>query len=137
MATRTTSGAVQRILLADYKDGDSLDGFIETASVIVDDVVSCADALGVTLSTAKKELMERWVAAHLYTKDRIVEEQAGDARTRYQEQSGRDYPTTSYLENAIGLDTSGCLKKHVSKKKVYGYWLGKPPSSQTDYVDRD
>ena len=57
--------------------------------------------------------------------------------------TGKSLDSTHYGQTAKLLDTSGCLAE-ISKEAETGGkttvgidWLGKPPSEQTDYVDRD
>lgn len=132
MAVRTTPTAVCEVLADNYDGSTDLTAFIATASAVVDDVVDCAAEVDVTLSAARKELLERWLAAHYYT---VADPLYTSKKT--QDASGT-FKLTSYYEAAEQLDPSGCLTE-MKKGKVSAEltWLGKPPSDQTDYVDRD
>jgi hypothetical protein len=46
---------------------------------------------------------------------------------------------TLYGQTATRLDKSGCLAALATgeRKVAGGVWLGRRPSEQTDYVDRD
>lgn len=146
MSVRTTSSAVQGILRlgsegGDYDDANSpsLDPYIESAASVVDDVVECATSKGVTLSSAKRELIERWLAAHMYclSDQTYAREKTGDAEGVAHGQTGMFLESTRYGQNALTLDPSGCLRELSSGKRVSFDWLGLAPSAQTDYEDRD
>lgn len=139
---RTTSLAVQELLRngtegGDYDDENSppLDPFIITASSIVDDLVTAISDQGLTaLSVAKKEIIERWLAAHCYVQsDRIMHEQKvgrSEGRNR-----GPQHP---YLDVAKTLDPTGLLEEVMEGSEVArGFWLGRHESDQTDYIDRN
>jgi hypothetical protein len=138
---RTTPAAVEEVLIDDYDsiNTPSLEGFIETASAIVDRVVECATRKGTTLSTAEKELIERWLSAHLYG----MSDQPYKARStlrasgQFQGETGMYLEATKYGQMAVVLDPSGCLNNLGKKNKVRAFWIGKRPSEQTDYEDRD
>ena len=139
--SRTTSQAVKSVLLGDYDGESSLVSFIDTASVVVTRVNTCAVAKGVTLSTAELELIERWLAAHFYAcSDQPYSVAETDkARGRFQGQTGMFLTGTKYGQTAMRLDPSGCLEAigNRTRAKATVNWLGFPPSEQTDYVDRD
>jgi hypothetical protein len=65
---RTTTGAVQGILGSDYdtRRSPDLSPRIETAATLVDDIVAKATELGISLTDTRLEVIERWLAAHLY-----------------------------------------------------------------------
>lgn len=138
---RTSSSAVQGILLKDYDDLDapSLTPFIDTASNIVDQIVTCATAKGMTLSAATLELIERWLAAHSYvcSDPTYLEKQTQSARGRYMGTSGLGLEGSRYGQMAMTLDPSGCLRSLNKSLRARAEWLGLPPSEQTDYEDRD
>ena len=132
---RTTAEAVKLLLAANY-DSDAatnLTPFIDSASSIVDDVVECVSDLSLTaLSSTKLELIERWIAAYLYTQSDplYTSRSTASASGAFQEHS--------FLKGAIALDPSGCVKCCVEGAVTAGLnWLGLPVSDQTDYIDRD
>lgn len=146
MSVRTTSDAVISILRlgsegGDYDDANdpSLIPYIESAASVVDDVVTNATAKGVTLSAAKRELIERWLAAHMYclSDQTYAREKTGDAEGLAHGQTGMFLESTRYGQNALMLDPSGCLRELSNGKTVTFAWLGLAPSEQTDYEDRD
>ena len=142
MAIRTNDGKVKGILLRDYdlKRKPSLEPFIATANVIVDRVAICAVGKSITLSVAELELIERWLAAHFYKYawDRqFASKSTGGASGSYGGQTAMHLNGTTYGQNALMVDYSGCLTNLSETQQADGFWLGKAPSDQTDYSDRD
>jgi hypothetical protein len=141
---RTTVGAVQKILMKDYDlDGlPSLEPFIATASALMDRIVTCAIDNGTPLTDVETELIERWLAAHFYAcSDRpYVSRTTDKAGATFAGQTGMYLEATSYGQMAVTLDWSGCLSTLAAGgvTPVVGLdWLGKAPSEQTNYDDRD
>jgi hypothetical protein len=142
-----TTAVLVKALLAPGKDYDlrsepSLDPFIDTAALLVDDIVECATARGVVLTDARLELIERWMAAHFYKQSDQAEtsRSTGGASASFQGQTGLYLDGTKYGQTAKLLDTSGCLATiagATGRQSARGFWAGKPPSTQTDYIDRD
>ena len=132
---RTTNSDVQDLLAAgrNYNtvDSPSLTPFVSTANVIVTRVSSCATAKGLSLSSTELELIERWLAAHLYTQSNPL------AKRKKNLQAEDEYVDRSFLDGAMAVDRSGCLKSIIKGKRASMSWLGLPPSEQTAYVDRD
>lgn len=138
---RTTSSAVQGVLLRDYDTANSpsLTPFIDSASTIVDRVAACAAVKGKTLSTTELELIERWLAAHSYAmSDQTLSSKVTvDAEAIFHGRTGMYLEATKYGQMALSLDYSGCLNAIGQRKTAGGFWLGRPPSAQTDYDQRD
>lgn len=129
---RTTSAAVQGVLLGNYDGVSSLTPFIDAASSVVDQVVTCMSTKGLTAhSAATLELIERWVAAHAYTfADRLkTSKSTGKASASYRDTAFSDFAKT--------LDSSGCLAAILAGNRAQAFWLGRRPSEQTEYADRD
>lgn len=144
---RTTEIAVKAILLDQYDtDGTpSLTAFIDTATIIVDDLVTCISSRGLTAySTAKLERIEAFLAAHLYGDAELYAESktTGDASAKFQGKTGMGFAGTKFGQSAMTLDTSGCLAR-INKQmtgdtiKPSMTWLGKPKSTQIAYEQRD
>jgi len=141
---RTTASQVKEVLLKDY---DSLNNpvltvFIESASTLVDDIATCAAARGRALSDVRLELIERWLAAHLYSvTDRpYKEKQTLDAEAVYQGETGMYLESSHYGQHARLLDTSGCLAQmdpSTGQKTVGGFWAGKTETERISYNDRN
>ena len=140
---RTTETAVKGILLKDYDADDvpSLQPFIDSATVIVDRVKTCAVDRSRTLTTAELELIERWLAAHFYCQSdqTYASRNTGKSSGQFQGQTGLQLDSSKYGQHAKALDYSGCLAAlaGAERKVARGAWLGKPPSDQVDYEDRD
>lgn len=138
---RTTSSAVQAVLIGQYDSVENYDltPFIEVASAVVDDVYECAFDKGVTLSATRLELIERWLAAHFYKlsdKGFASSSQQG-ASASYDGQTGMGFDATLYGQTASRLDSSGCLENLDKTQEASLDWLGKPPSTQIPYDQRD
>lgn len=140
---RTGSSAVQAVLRpatvgGDYDGSTDLSPYIATATVMVDRVASCATVKGKALSDAELELIERWLAAHLYAMadQTYTSKTTQGASGSFGGQLGMSLEATKYGQNALAVDYSGCLTV-ISKRQVASFgWLGKPKSEQTDYEDR-
>ncbi len=116
---RTTAENVQ-LVIDDYDENVALTVFIDTASLVVDDIV----AAGATYGATKLEMIERWLAAHFYSvRDRrLVEEKTGDADGVYER--------TTYWQAAETLDQDGYLGRLKRGLKQIGmYWLGSEDQS--------
>lgn len=139
MALRTTKKKVEEVLTKDYDCQWSLQGFMETANNLVTSVAACAVAKGEPLSSATLELLERWVSAHYYaTSDRPFQENStSKSSAKYQGRTGMGLESTYYGQTALGLDPSGCLAAITKRNRLRVAWLGKPPSEQIDYSQRD
>jgi hypothetical protein len=136
MSIRTNAGAVAKVLANDYgndPDGNPIDllPYIEAASAVVDDMVTYATANTIIFSTARRELVERWLAAHYYTvMDPIY-------KRKKTEKAEGDFFDRSYLGVAKNLDPTGFLADLETGITAEAWWLGKPASEQTPYYMRD
>lgn len=141
MTIRTTEAAVKGILLRDYdkRKAPSLIPFIESASSLVGRVSVCASARGEPLTAEQLELVERWLSAHLYqVSDQGYSSKSTDSASgSFQGQTGMYLESTKYGQTALMMDTSGCLASFAKRAAASCDWLGKAPSVQTDYLDRD
>lgn len=143
MALRTTEALVKAVLRlgsqgGDYDDANnpSLTRYIAAANLIVDRVATCATDRDLDLTTAELTEIETWLAAHYYTKsDRVYSSRSTKSKSG---QFVLDPKVPEpYKAAAIEMDASGCLAAILSRQRAGGFWLGKAPSEQTDYVDRD
>lgn len=135
--SRTTQLAVENLLLKDYdsRSHPSLSPYIDSATVVVDRVVTCASKKGITLTTAEKELIERWLSAFFYTRvDPIYQSKGTDGSSASFVSDPVD--PERYRMGAMAIDPSGCLSAILKQKTASGVWLGKRPSEQISYVDR-
>lgn len=139
--SRTTSAAVRDVLLRDY---DSLDcpglaPFVEKASVMTDDVATCAARKGQPYSAAKLELVERYLAAHAYAMSDRTYSQRSTLRASgtFNGKTGMYLEATFYGQQAKELDNLGCLESVGKTHAVQAVWLGKRVSAQLDYEERE
>jgi hypothetical protein len=134
VAQRTTPDAVRAVLQKDYnaKERPSLNRQIQTASVVVSRVVTCAAAKGVTLTAEETELIECWLAAHFYA----VSDRPYKSRSTLQASGSMDgntdmsFDATLYGQQAKALDYSGCLAliqlaAQGKAQTADGFWAGK------------
>lgn len=134
MAQRTTVQKVKDVLSKDYDKSRnaSLQPYIDAATLVADRVNTCASKKGITLTSGELENIETWIAADFYT---ISDPKYLSKRTA---DSAASYANRSYLQAAYAIDYSGCLRGIIEgEKRARAKWLGRPPSEQTDYVDRD
>lgn len=126
---RTSDKEVREII--DTNPDISMTPFILTASTLVDKVQTLAQAKGESLTADQLREVERWLAAYYYSHrdPQYTSKSTGGA-------SG-SFTTHDYLETAKQLDTSGCLRNLLERKQAKLTWLGRPPSDQTAYVDRN
>lgn len=139
MAIRTDSASVQAVLLDNYDGSSDLTTFIGSASRIVDRVVACATRKGVTLDSDEQKDVETYVAAYLYfgnSGQQLVQDETTEkASVKF---ADRKQVSEGYLSRAKMIDASGCLSGIIAGKTGPRMeWLGKPPSSQIPYTQRD
>lgn len=135
---RTSSALVKGLLLRDYdsRNNPSLTPFIETASLIVDQVSACAARKGLTVSDAFLEMMERWLAAHYYTKNNpTYSSKSNDGRSA---SFIRDPKVPEpYKAGAMEMDYTGCLTAVLNGgQKASMTWLGKRPTEAVPFDER-
>ena len=140
---RTDATAVRAVI--EVSSSLDLTAFITAASLVVDRIDACATSRGITLGTTLLTEIETWLAAHLvsFRDQQYSEKQTDGASAKFQGQTGTGLDGSMWGQFAKQLDYSGCLaeidkeSKEGGKPSVGFTWLGKPPSEQTDYVDRD
>lgn len=137
MAIRTNANAVKGILGDDYDSETNrpLQPFLESATVIVNRVATCATAKGKALTTGELELIERWLTAHLYTKSDPTYSSRSTSGASGSFIRSPEVPEP-YKDGALSVDYSGCLSAILGRKTASAVWLGRPPSEQTAYEDR-
>jgi hypothetical protein len=139
---RTNQDDVVAILGDDYdshpEEGPPRDltPYINTASIIVDQVNACEIARGYPPMDAERaELMEAWLAAYFYTKSDPVYSSRTTAKASGTFVRDKEIPEP-YKGGALDLDFYGCLSAILNKKRARMTWLGKPPSAQIPYDER-
>lgn len=138
---RTTSDAVIKVLVNDYDGVTDLTTYIDTASLIVDDISICAAAKGQPLSDAKKEMIERWLSAHFYGQSDkpLIAKSTADSSATFAGKTDMYLESTLYGQTAARLDPSGCLAAIAGhpRKTANMFWAGKNPRNQIPAKDRD
>lgn len=142
MATRTTDGVLRSLLEeggCKVRADANLLRFILPASKLTTRVADCAADKGEPLDAEELELMERWLAAWMYTmaNPRSQSTSLGKASHSIQGQTGMRLEANYFGQVASSLDPSGCLQAITSGKTVQFFWAGKPPSEQIPYDQRD
>lgn len=107
----TTVVAVQAVLADDYNLRTDLQQFIDTADIIIQRAKIAAANRGISLSDQELEMIERWLAAHMYcmSNPQYQSEATGGIAVSYTGQTGLHLESTRYGQMAITLDYSGCL----------------------------
>lgn len=137
MAVRTTSVAVQTVLNPnDYDATRSLDAYIETASAIVDQVVTCAASKGITINA---ELIERWLAAHMYqmSDPGYTSRSTANKSGSFRGTTTNKFDATLYGQTAQNVDVSGCLTAIGLRQVASIFWGGKTDGDKQTYEERN
>ena len=138
MAIRTTATTVGGIIEVD--SNVSVSPMIDVANELVDKVAT-NDTNGV-MTVGMLRHLETYLAAYFYAIrcQQYKEKKTGDASASFQiGESGKGcFDANDWGRTAMMLDLTGYLRKLNNGIVNVGLdWLGLPPSSQTDYVDRD
>jgi len=140
---RVNSDEVQTLLETggdyDTENEPDLTPFIDSANALVSRVATCAETKGETLSSTELALIELWLAAHFYciTDRTYAEKKTLDSSAKFHGKTDKGLDFTPYGQTAKDMDPTGCLVEITSRKKARVLWLGRPPSEQTDYHQRD
>jgi hypothetical protein len=138
---RTQAPLVRGVLDRDYDLANmpDLSPYIDTASMLIDQVAVCASKKGIVYTGKQLELLERWVSAYCYTRmDPIYQSKSTEgASGQFVTEPNPDIGPERYKAMAIQLDYSGCLNALFNRKSTQNYWLGKPPSQQIPIWQRD
>jgi hypothetical protein len=138
MALRAKDTDVRDV--ADLDSTVNLLPFMRAANRLMDYVVT-KDADGL-LSTGLQRDIETFLSAHFAVCNRdkqYTSKSTGGASGSFQGQYGMRLESTDPGQTAMLLDLTGTLKQlnEARAPKIQLQWLGKRPSEQTDYVDRD
>lgn len=138
--------AVRRILREGTEGGDydnvncpDLTPYIKWADIVANKVYACSVQKGSPYDAATMLAIREWLSAHAYAMSDRVYTQRSTLRASgsFGGRLDKYLEFTPYGQNAKLLDDLGCLEALGKTKSVSAYWLGRPPSAQTDYVDRD
>ena len=115
MSIRTTEDEVAALLVGVTISSGDLDGFITDASLWVDNYL--VDAC-TALPADKLPIIEKYIAAHLYTQategqtGQLVAATRQDVSERYAERKGSDAGVSSYIRTAVAFDPCGIVAKY-------------------------
>lgn len=116
---------------------DVIQAAMDSANAVTDRVVACATARGFTLTDEEAELIECYLAAHFYqTSDPGYSSRSTANKSGAFLDDPKDMQTR-YLERALLLDYSGCLRMIFKRNFASAFWLGKTESEQLSYCERN
>ena len=136
MAVRTSDEQVRAVIETDPDIG--IEAFIRPATALTDYVES-EDSDSV-LGSALLTQIETFLAAHFYARrdPQYRSKITGRAEAQFQGKSGMRLDSTDWGQDAIVLDVTGCLASlNTGRRAASIDWLGKAPSDQILYEDRD
>ena len=136
MALRASDADVRAIIDTDPAIATTIP--IRAANTLVDWINDKCDQDNV-LTAAQLGEIETWLAAHFYAhRDPQYSSKATEkASATFQGATGMGLESTVWGQTAMTLDPTGCLASRNKGGKAGVLWLGKAPSDQTDYEDRD
>lgn len=149
---RTTPTLVQSILgpgprKYQWDKTTDLSPFIAMASALVDQAVAMASKRGYSIADGPDNatsptlwgVVERNLAAHFYQRmdQGYKGRSTADASGQFQGETGMSLEATGYGQDAMLLDVSGSLSIFNKRKIASLTWLGKPPSQQIPYTQRN
>ena len=136
MTARATDTGVRGII--ETGPNISTSPFIVTANRLVNWLTETCDTASVLSADLLAEI-ETWLAAHFYAHrdPQYIEKKTADASAAFQGKTAMYLDSTFWGQTAQMLDVTGCLKSINKGGRVGLVWLGKPPSDQINYADRD
>lgn len=137
MAQRVTQPEVRGVLGDKSDPTIAMQPFIDMAVALTDKIAS--NDTNSLLSTALLKQIEANLAAHYYSRSdpAYLAKNTGESGATFYGQTGMGLDFTPYGQTAKELDLTGFLTS-LGKAKIGGFdWLGKPPSTQVPYRDRD
>lgn len=141
MPDRTTAVAVKELLGRNYDSSYNppLTRHIKWANKVVDRVVTCATQKGETLDTAELEMLECLLAAHHYqaSDEGYTSRSTSGASGSFKGQFGKGLERTTYGQDAMLMDATGCLTAFDKGNKATFLWGGKPEPEQLSYRERN
>lgn len=141
MPMRTTADAVKDLLGRNYDTSYNppLTRHIAWANKVMDRVVTCATQKGESLDDAELEMLECLLAAHHYqaSDEGYTSRSTSGASGSFKGQFGKGLERTTYGQDAMLMDATGCLTAFDKGNKATFHWLGKPESEQLSYRERN
>lgn len=130
----TNPKAVESILGPENYDGETdLQPFIDSADILIQNISAYAIAnLGMSPTNGQLEVIERWLAAHLYSQNNpaISSIGTGGINTGLQGQSTMNLRNSRWGQTVIMLDFTGYLNSIDNRAIARLVWLGtnkRPP----------
>lgn len=139
MAQRTTIPKVREILGTDWDGVRDLQPAINSATALMDDVVSKASQYkSISYNSTLAERVEAHLAAWVYAMwDRVLTSKStGKSSGSFAGQNTMGLEANPYGQAAMMLDTTRVLAAINKGAIVSNAWLGLYPSDQTDYEDK-
>ena len=141
MALRTNETEVREIIA--LVSELNVHPFIQMANGLTTQLAS-NDSDG-ELTSTELRMIEANLSAHFasFRDPQYHSKSTGKANATFQGKTDMYLESSLWGQAAMTLDTTGWLatknkeNKEGGKRKLQVQWLGKPPSSQTDYKDRD
>ena len=151
MARRVTEDDVIDVIMVEDPDGTVTDRIRRTLSSAIDAANALTDKLEAldgasdgpqVLNSTLLVQIEKYLAAHFAqsfaSNQQAQSESSRGASTTFQGQTGMRLEATYFGQHALILDVSGILQELQEGYHIVEFkWLGLPPTSQTDYDDRD
>ena len=138
---RTTPLLVQGVLAPgmDYDGTSDLTPFITAAYSTVNRVVVMAANKGFVLADSDLQLIETWLAAHYFKQsDKTYRSRStAGASGSFDGTTNEGLDSTLYGQTAQRLDWTNCLRNLDKVQQAGMAWLGKPPSAQIPYDQRN
>ncbi len=139
MALRTTVQAVIEALARNYDGKTPVTGFMKSANVTVNNLVTLATAKGVALDAETLERIECMLSCHFYQRHDpdFNSKNTGRSAASFRGQATMRFSGTVYGQDALSLDYSGILSSMEKGGRQSLVWLGQPSSQQTPWWERD
>lgn len=145
---RTTPTAVIQLMAPGYDydevQAPSLEPFIATANELTTAWLAAVAQYRpnwfVSPSDTTSELMERWLSAFFF---KLADQQyktknSGKSSATFRGNDGEDLKSNTYGRGALGVDAPYKVLAPLYEGRIAStQWLGKPPSEQIPYTDRD
>lgn len=124
----------------DAEGAPSLTVQLRMAASVLAKVVACASAKGITISSEDRDLLTILLAAHYYqgSDEGYASRSTSKASGSFKGQFAMRFERTTYGQDALALDSSGCLASIQSQGVgVSMFWGGKRLSDQLTYDQRN
>lgn len=123
----TNSGAVQALLgPRDYDGATDLQQYIDSADILIANIPSYAASRGFSVNSSQLEIIERWLAAHMFKMNtpQFQSISTGGVSVQNTGASGLHLTSSRYGQMAMMLDYSGYLSSINNRALATANWLG-------------